>query len=395
MYKKVLTDVKIRSLEVKDKLYDVMDGDGLMLRVAKSGTKTWIHRYTIHKKITSHTLGHYPALSISKARRMRDDNKELTRQKIHPKYHIQNTNNSNKTFKEFFYEWYEFTVDEWTESTAKGVIGRIEKHILPYIGSATVSSIDADTVIELFRKIERKGILDTSNKIRSIVKRVFEHCLDSNAIESNSPLLFMSIRKFKKTQSKSYPTFTSQKDIAILIKNINNYDKSISVSKAIKLAPHLGLRPGELAGLRWNEVGFDSKVIRIPEERMKMKRVHLIPMSDLVFNKLKELYTYDFGSEFVFPSTVSASGHITPESLRKAIRSMGYNNDEFTTHSLRSIFSTRLHETGKFNSDAIELQLAHSPGSKVKRTYNYAQHLNERKNIMKYWSDYLYNLGES
>jgi len=126
-----------------------------------------------------------------------------------------------------------------------------------------------------------------------------------------------------------------------------------------------------------------------------MKRPHLIPMSDLVFNTLTELYSYDFDSKFVFPSAVSDSGHITPESLRVAIRSMGYTNDEFTTHSFRSVSSTRLHETGKFNSDAIELQLAHSPGSKVKRTYNYAQHLNERKNIMKYWSDYLYNLGES
>ena len=100
MYKKALTDVKIRSLKVKDRLYSVMDGDGLMLRVNVSGTKTWIHRYAIHGKPTSHTLGHYPTLSISKARRMRDDNKVLTIQKIHPKHHLQNMNTSNKTFKE-------------------------------------------------------------------------------------------------------------------------------------------------------------------------------------------------------------------------------------------------------------------------------------------------------
>ena len=96
MYKKALTDVKIRSLKVKDRLYSVMDGDGLMLRVNVSGTKTWIHRYAIHGKPTSHTLGHYPTLSISKARRMRDDNKVLTIQKIHPKHHLQNMNTSNK-----------------------------------------------------------------------------------------------------------------------------------------------------------------------------------------------------------------------------------------------------------------------------------------------------------
>jgi integrase len=394
MYKKALTDVKIRSLKVKDGLYSVMDGDGLRLRVNVSGTKTWIHRYTIHGKPTNHTLGHYPTLSISKARRMRDDNKVLTRQKIHPKHHLQNMNTSNKTFKEVFYEWYDFTVDEWAESTAKSVIKRMEKHILPYIGSTPIGSINTDTIIEVLMKIQRKDIIDTSNKVRGIVKRIFGYCILFKLIKSD-PTLAISSKMFKKTQSKNYPTFTNQKDIATLIKNVNNYDESISVSKALKLAPHIFLRPGEIAGLKWSEVDFDDKVIRIPEERMKMKRPHLIPISDLVFSTLAELYSYDFGSEFVFPSTASSSGHITPESLRSAIRSIGYTNDEFTTHSFRSVFSTRLHETGKFNSDAIELQLAHVPGSKVKRAYNHAEHLEERRKIMEYWSSYLYKLGGS
>jgi integrase len=394
MYKKALTDVKIRSLKVKDRLYNVMDGDGLMLRVAVSGTKTWIHRYTIHNKPTIHTLGHYPALSISKARRMRDDNKVLTRQKIHPKHHLQNMNNSNKTFKEVFYEWYDFTVDEWAESTAKSVIKRMEKHILPYIGSTPIGSINTDTIIEVLMKIQRKGIIDTSDKVRGIVKRIFGYCILFKLIKSD-PTLAISSKMFKKTQSKNYPTFTNQKDITTLIKNVNNYDESISVSKALKLAPHIFLRPGEIAGLTWDEVDFDDKVICISEGRMKMKRRHLIPMSDLVFDKLKELYSYDFGSKFVFPSAAGSSGHIVPASLRAAIRSMGYTNDEFTTHSFRSVFSTRLHETGKFNSDAIELQLAHVPGSKVKRAYNHAEHLEERRKIMEYWSGYLHGLGKS
>lgn len=394
MYKKALTDVKIRSLKVKDKPYELMDGDGLILRVTKSGAKTWIHKFKIYCKPSSITLGNYPSLSISKARRMRDDNKELTRQKIHPKFHAQNTNNSKKTFKEIFYEWYDLAVDDWRESTAKGVVGRMEKHILPYIGGMPIGSIDTDTIIKVLMKIQSKGAIDTSNKVRGIVKRVFEHCILFKVIKSN-PTLAISSKMFKKTKSKNYPSFTNQKDIAILIKNVNNYDESISVSKALKLAPHIFLRPGEITGLTWDEVDFDDKVIRIPEERMKMKRPHLIPMSDLVFNALTELYSYDFGSKFVFPSAVSDSGHITPESLRAAIRSMGYTNDEFTTHSFRSVFSTRLHETGKFNSDAIELQLAHVPGSKVERAYNHAEHLEVRRKIMGYWSNYLHELGKS
>ena len=394
MYKKALTDVKIRSLKVKDKPYELMDGDGLILRVTKSGTKTWIHKFKIYYKPSSITLGNYPSLSISKARRMRDDNKVLTSQKIHPKQHVQNTNNSNKTFKEVFYEWYDFTIDEWAESTAKSVIKRMEKHILPYIGSIPIGSIDTDTIIEVLIKIQRKGTIDTLDKVRGIVKRVFGYCTLFKLIKSD-PTLAISSKMFKKAKSKNYPTFTNQKDIATLIKNVNNYDESISVSRALKLIPHIFLRPGEIAGLIWDEVDFDDKVIRIPEERMKMNRPHLIPMSDLVFNTLTELYSYDFGSKFVFPSTAGSSGHIVPASLRAAIRSMGYANDEFTTHSFRSVFSTRLHETGKFNSDAIELQLAHVPGSKVKRAYNHAEHLEERRNIMVYWSDYLCKLGGS
>ncbi len=257
-----------------------------------------------------------------------------------------------------------------------------------------IGSINTDTIIEVLMKIQRKGTIDTSNKVRGIVKRIFGYCTLFKLIKSD-PTLAISSNMFKKTQSKNYPSFTNQKDIATLIKNVNNYDKSISVSKALKLAPHIFLRPGEIAGLTWDEVYFDDKVIRIPEERMKMNRVHLIPMSDLVFNTLTELHSYDFGSKFVFPSTASSSGHITPESLRSAIRSIGYTNDEFTTHSFRSVFSTRLHETGMFNSDAIELQLAHAPGSKVKRTYNHAEHLEERRKIMEYWSSYLYDLKKN
>ena len=148
------------------------------------------------------------------------------------------------------------------------------------------------------------------------------------------------------------------------------------------------LRPGELAGLTWDEIDFEGRQIRVNARKMKMKRVHIVPMSEQVYNELRDLYLIDVGSKYVFPSPRSTKRHITPESLRAGLRRLGFTNEDITTHGFRHLASTQLNELG-FNSDAIERQLSHCESNKVKAAYNYSQHLKYRTEMMQKWSDRL------
>ena len=196
--------------------------------------------------------------------------------------------------------------------------------------------------------------------------------------------LLRSLRK----KTKHYATITDPKEIGGLLRAIESYKWSYAVGTALQLAPHVFLRPGELVGLTWDEIDFDNRLIRIDASRMKMKRAHLVPISDQVLSILKDLYLIDVGSKYLFPSPRSTSRHITPDSIRVGLRSLGFTNDEITTHGFRHMASTQLNELG-FNGDVIERQLAHCESNKVRAAYNRAEFLQDRITMMQHWSDYL------
>jgi len=162
----------------------------------------------------------------------------------------------------------------------------------------------------------------------------------------------------------------------------------------LQLAPHVFLRPAELAGLTWDEIDFDNILIRIDASRMKMKRAHLVPMSDQVLSILKDLYLIDVSSKYLFPSPRSTSRHITTDGIRTGLRRLGFTSDEITTHGFRHMASTQLNELG-FNGDVIERQLAHCETNKIRAAYNHAELLQDRTVMMQRWSDQLDRLKNS
>ena len=193
---------------------------------------------------------------------------------------------------------------------------------------------------------------------------------------------------FKKKPVKHYASITDPKEIGILLEKLEKYNGSYEVNFALKLAPHLFLRPSELTGLLWSEVDFDEKIIRIGKDRMKMKRTHLVPMSQQVLGMILKLRKFNTESLYVFPGPRNINKSITPDSLRLAIRRLGIDKDTFTTHSFRSMASTRLNELN-YRADVIEMQLAHAEGNKIRGAYNHAQYLPERVKLMQDWSNYL------
>ena len=383
----MLTDTKVKNLKPRNKVYRLLDHQGLYIEVAVSGSKSWVHRYTLNKRPTMTVIGHYPTMSLSEARQIKDKNKGLMKQGIDPQQHKKDQINADATFKKMFFEWHQFKKDDWSADYADDVAQRAGKYLLPYIGNAPVSTLDAQTMLKLFKRIERKGVIDTLQKIRSIASRVFRYCVGLNVIKFD-PTRDLSTEIFKRKKTKHYATITDPKEIGGLLRAIENYKWSYAVGTALQLAPHVFLRPGELVGLTWDEIDFDNRLIRIDASRMKMKRAHLVPISDQVLSILKDLYLIDVGSKYLFPSPRSTSRHITPDSIRAGLRSLGFTNDEITTHGFRHMASTQLNELG-FNGDVIERQLAHCESNKVRAAYNRSKLLPDRTVMMQKWSDYL------
>jgi len=386
----MLTDIQIKNLKPRDKLYRVSDSHGLCIEIATSGSKLWRHRYRFNNKSTMIGLGKYPEVSLLDARQARDIGKQKLKQGINPKQSkVSNSGelSDNRTFKDMFFKWHVNKQDEWSTSYAQDTIQRAERYLLPYIGNMQIQAITSPDMRNLLLNIQNEGLLDTLQKVKGIAKRVFAYSVGMGVITVN-PVRDLPTDIFKKKPETHYATITKPNEIGWLLNTLDLHPGTIQVKVALKLAPHLFLRPAELTGLLWSEVDFAEKIIRIDSSRMKMKNNHLVPMSTQVNEALKEFSRIDFGSDYVFPTPRNKNKCITTNALLTSIRSLGIDKETFTIHGFRHMASTRLNEMG-IRPDVIERQLAHSESNKVRAVYNQAQHLEERKEMMQQWSDYL------
>ncbi len=383
----MLTNTQVKGFKPQSKLYRIADSHGLALEVATSSSKIWIHRYRFNKKATMMTLGHYPEMSLLDARQARDANKQLLKKQINPKTKRQ-TSNNKRLFKDMFIEWHETQKGGWSDSYAEDVLSRAQNHIFAHIGDMYVDTIETEDVLRTLKIIEDKGALDTLKKMKAIVRRVFQYCI-VHKVAVVDPTSVFNQETFATKKNVSYASLTKEADVAGLLRMIDGYHGTYEVGKALKMAPYVFLRPSELAGLLWEEVDLTGRLIRINPERMKMRKTHIVPMSGQVYNILENLKKLNSSSKFVFQSLLKGMDrHITPESLRGALRRLGLDKDEITTHGFRHMASTMLYEL-KYRSELVEIQLAHAEKNKSKGTYNHAEYLQERIDMMQHWSDYL------
>jgi len=383
----MLTNVQIKGFKPQAKLYRKADSHGLALEVATSGSKIWIHRYRFNKKATMMTLGRYPEMSLLDARQARDVNKQLLKKQINPKAKKQQSTNK-RLFKDMFIEWHKIQSSSWSKDYAEDVMARAKNHIFPHIGDMFVDTIDSEDVMKTLKVIESKGSLDTLKKMKAIVKRVFQYCI-IHKVTDFDPTSVFNQETFATKKNVSYASITKPDAVAGLLRMIDDYQGSYEVGMALKMAPHVFLRPSELAGLQWDEVDFGKRQIYISAQRMKMSKPHLVPLSDQVYSILENLKQANHKSQFVFQSLIKGiDRHITPASLRAGLRRLGLSKDEITTHGFRHMASTMLYEM-KYRSELVEIQLAHTEKNKSKAAYNHAEYLQERIDMMQHWSDYL------
>ena len=394
----MLNDTQIKHAKPKDRQYRLSDGNGLNILITPKGKKTWVYRYRFNGKENTATLGHYPSVSLLEARLKRAEARELLVQGIDPNAHykqqkISSSISIGSSFNDMFNQWFELNKESWKPNYQQDLIKRSKKHLSPYIGNRNVSEITSQEMLGVFKIIESAGTIDTLHKVKGCASRVFRYCVGLGIIE-HDPTRDLPNEIFKRKKVTHLAHITDPKEIGGLLRMIDEYQGTYQIENALKMAPYLFLRPGELAGLEWNEVDLKDKLIRINAKRMKMKTTHLVPLCPQVMSLLENLKNIKTGSGFVFPSLRSNARHISPESLRAGLRRMGISNEEMTTHGFRHMASTRLYELG-YKGDVIERQLAHGERNKIKAAYNHAEHLEDRRVMMNEWANYLDNLKNS
>ena len=390
----MLNDTQVRNLKPKHKLYRVSDSHGLCIEINPNGSKLWRHRYRFNNKATMKALGTYPEVSLLDARQARDRNKQLLKglNPKRPKIDSYRDNPDEISFKGMFFNWLNNKKDEWTPGYAEDILQRANSYLLPIIGKMPIDEISSPIMLKLLLEIQDKGLLDTLQKVKGIANGVFSHSVGMGIITVN-PVRDLPNDIFKKKLIKQHATITDPKEIGLLLNMLDQHIGSDEVNAALTIAPHVFLRPGELTGLLWSEVDFHARLIRINAERMKMKKVHLVPISNQVLTTLKNLSQIDTGSDYVFPTPRNKNASITTNALLVAIRSLGIDKFTFTTHGFRHMASIRLNELG-YRADIIELQLAHSKSNTVKAAYNHSDHIEERRTMMQEWSDHLAKLKD-
>ena len=296
------------------------------------------------------------------------------------------------TFNEVYTTWHDRKMTNWTKDSAVVSHSLMTNHVLPMLGDKPINEIDGEMIDKLLMKMDKKGFIASRKKAYPKIASIFKLAKRKKYIVSN-PALDIDTSDYKTKTSTPRATTVKPQDISKILTILNdNYHhlQSWQVTLASKLMPYIMSRPIEIAALEWIEVNFDDKVIIIPKERMKSDRDHQIPMSNQVFDILKQAETHRENSKYVFPSP-RGQGPITTRSLLLRLRRAGVKSSELTTHGFRSMASTILNEgvyIKGYSKDAIEMQLAHKDTTQ-RGVYNHAAYFDARVEMMQEWADYL------
>jgi integrase len=389
----MLTDIKLKSLKPKDKLYAVTDEKGLSIEVPPKGSKRWRFKYRFGGKQKRLSLGIYPEVSLSEAREKRDACRKQVAGGIDPsdlrkaeKLELA----GHDSFEFVTREWHSKFKHNWSYDHAKRTIERFEKNVFPWLGRLNINDIKPPELLAVLRRIEDRGALDTAHRVHQQCGQVFRYGIATGKAERDTAADLKGA--LAPVRTKHHASITEPVKIGELMRAINGYSGYFITACALKLAPLVFVRPGELRNAEWSEFDLDAAEWRIPAEKMKMRTLHIVPLSKQAIAILNDLNALTGRDKFLFPSNRTKERPMSDNTINGALRRLGYTKDEMTGHGFRSMASTLLNEQG-WNRDAIERQLAHSERDGVRAAYNYAEYLPERKKMMQAWADYLDGLA--
>lgn len=383
----LLSDTRIRAAKPRERPYKLFDERGLYLLVTPSGNRLWRLRYRMGALEKLLALGAYPDVRLKRAREKRDEARKLVADGIDP-------NAKRKAERSAQAESFEAVANEWLELHKKSlapetisILGtRLSSFLYPYVGSRPVAGITAQELLGVLRRIEARGRHETAHRVRALAGRVLRYAVATGRAPHDVAADLQDA--LAPVKSKNFASVTEPRRVGELMRAIHGYTGHPVTALALKLAPLVFVRPGELRAAEWSEFDLENAEWRIPADRMKMGEPHIVPLSRQALAILGELQPLARGGRYVFPSLRTRDRPMSNNTINAALRRLGYTSEEQTGHGFRSMASTLLNEQG-FPGDVIELQLAHAERNKVRAAYNKAQRLPERRKMMQAWADYL------
>lgn len=384
-----LTATEIKAAKPKEKGYKLADGGGMYLEIFPNGTKSWRLKYRIGGKEKRVVFGVYPAVTLADARGRREEAKKILAAGGDPGQEKQADKQARvlavqNSFEAIAIEWHEHKKGNWSEGYASDILEYLIKDIFPFIGKRSVNDIKPAEMLAVLRKMEQRGVLDKLKKTRQACRQIFTHAVITGRAENN-PVTDLA-GALKAPKQKYFPHLNVEQ-VPAFLNDLNGYSGSLVTRHATRLLMLTGLRTIELRASEWSDIDFDKGIWQIPAERMKMRRPHVVPLSSQVKSLLEKIHQLTGRGKFVFPGRNDAGKPMSEASINQVIKRIGYDG-KATGHGFRHTMSTILHEQG-YNTAWIETQLAHVDKNSIRGTYNHAQYLDGRREMLQWYADYM------
>ncbi|END0959768.1 tyrosine-type recombinase/integrase [Escherichia coli] len=404
-----LTDAKIRTLKPSDKPFKVSDSHGLYLRVKPGGSRHWYLKYRISGKESRIALGAYPAISLSNARQQREGIRKMLALNINPvqqRAAVRGSRTPEKVFKNVALAWHKSN-RKWSQNTADRLLASLNNHIFPVIGNLPVSELKPRHFIDLQKGIEEKGLLEVASRTRQHLSNIIRHAVHQELIDTNPAANLGGVTT--PPVRRHYPALPLER-LPELLERIGAYHQGRELTRhAVLLMLHVFIRSSELRFARWSEIDFTNRVWTIPATRepiigvhysgrgAKMRMPHIVPLSEQSIAILKQIKDITGNNELIFPGDHNPYKPMCENTVNKALRVMGYDTKkDICGHGFRAMACSALMESGLWAKDAVERQMSHQERNTVRMAYIHkAEHLEARKAMMQWWSDYLEACRES
>ena len=390
----LLNDKKIKALLPSDKCTPnkpdkVSDGNGLQLWVRTTGSKTWVLDYRLNGKRQNLVIGKYPAMSLQQARLKNNEVRELIKQGIDPKAQKYTTVDSGiNQFANLAQQWHDKRKTTIKAGTFSRDYSLYERDIKPFIGDKDITTITPLEILDIAHRIENRGAGDMARRAIGQIGQVFTYAMRLGIVTYN-PTYKLS-QALTPRQQKNFARITINQ-LPQLLSDIDSYKGDPLTKLGFYLLAYTFVRTNELRFMQWNEVDWQAKLWRIPAERMKMNRPHIVPLAPQVLDILKQIKDFGLSDTYVLFNS-SRQQPYSENVFTNALKKMGYR-DVMTGHGFRGLASTTLHER-QYMHEAIELQLAHDSESKTSKAYNGAKHLPYRVKMMNEWAKFIDDVKE-
>ncbi|EJY1965368.1 tyrosine-type recombinase/integrase [Escherichia coli] len=404
-----LTGAKIRTLKPSDKPFKVSDSHGLYLRVKPGGSRHWYLKYRISGKESRIALGAYPAISLSDARQQREGIRKMLALNINPvqqRAAVRGSRTPEKVFKNVALAWHKSN-RKWSQNTADRLLASLNNHIFPVIGNLPVSELKPRHFIDLLKGIEEKGLLEVASRTRQHLSNIMRHAVHQELIDTNPAANLGGVTT--PPVRRHYPALPLER-LPELLERIGAYHQGRELTRhAVLLMLHVFIRSSELRFARWSEIDFTNRVWTIPATRepiigvrysgrgAKMRMPHIVPLSEQSIAILKQIKDITGNNELIFPGDHNPYKPMCENTVNKALRVMGYDTKkDICGHGFRAMACSALMESGLWAKDAVERQMSHQERNTVRMAYIHkGEHLEARKAMMQWWSDYLEACRES